>query len=117
VVPAGEPVAWQVPAARAGATVGVRPDTAATTEGTTELALDGSGTVFTEPLAPGPYRYTVRDPAGDSVAAGRFDVSDRSTDMFPAPADPARLISERAEAGGGRTAARGRSARSPGPTC
>jgi hypothetical protein len=106
VVPAGEPVPWQVPEARAGATVGVRPDTATTTEEARALTLDGSGTVFTEPLAPGPYRYTVRDPAGDSVAGGRFDVSDRSTDMFPAPVDPARLVSERAgaaaDAGGTR---------------
>ncbi len=93
VVRAGEPVPWQVPEGRAGATVGIRPDTASTDEAS-ELPLAGSGTVFTEPLAPGPYRYTVQDPAGDSVAGGRFDVSDRSIDMFPAPADPARLISE-----------------------
>lgn len=104
VVRAGEPVPWQVPEGRAGATVGIRPDTASTGEAR-ELPLPGSGTVFTEPLAPGPYRYTVRDPAGDSVAAGRFDVSDRSIDMFPAPADPARLISEGASSTGddGRT--------------
>lgn len=98
VVPAGEPVPWQVPEGRAGATVGIRPDSAANPGGANELTLTGSGTVFTEPLSPGPYRYTVRDPAGDSVAGGRFDVSDRSTDMFPAPADPARLIFESAAA-------------------
>ena len=93
VVPAGEPVPWQVPAGRVGATVGIRSDTAST-GAVRELALEASGTVFTEPLVPGPYRYTVRDPAGDSVAGGRFDVSDRSSDMFPAPTDPARLISD-----------------------
>lgn len=100
VVPASQPVPWQVPEGRAGATVGIRPDSAATTDGARAFTLDGSGTVFTESLRPGPYRYTVRDLAGDSVASGRFDVSDRSSDMFPAPADPARLISERAEPAG-----------------
>jgi hypothetical protein len=93
VVPRGERVSWLVPAQREGARVMVQPDSGAAPSGSAvETALTGGGAVYSDPLEPGPYRYAVFGPDGDSLAWGRFEVASGTRDMLPAPVDPSAWL-------------------------
>ena len=102
VIPRGERLSWLVPAQREGSRVLVRVDSGEASEAAVETALTAAGTVFSEPLDPGSYRYTVLDADGDSVAAGRLEVAAGTDDMLPEPLDPESLTSAGAEMAVGR---------------
>lgn len=87
-VPRGEDVDWLVPPNRTGYGARVHADE----DPVLDTIFAAGGVVSTGPLPPGRYRYTVVDPAGDSIDAGRFDVNGTTTDMVPTAVEQARLV-------------------------
>lgn len=81
VVERGRPVAWSAPSDSVERRVVItRGDSVVT-----EVDTRGRGAFETGVLPPGRYAYRVSDAAGDSLAAGRFDVSESTEEMTPAP--------------------------------
>lgn len=92
-----EPVTWRVPPDRAGFRIRV----SAGEEMVLDTAFQATGILGSGTLPPGTYRYVVSDPAGDSTAAGRFDVAATTAELLHQPADPVRLagVADRGDEG------------------
>lgn len=97
VVERGEPVVWNLPTTGEGARVLVRSGDSTVVDS----AFATGGGVTTGILPPGPYTYRVESPGGDSLAAGRFDVSRVTEEMLPEPAEPPRPTRVASEEEGG----------------
>jgi hypothetical protein len=79
VVPRGEPVLWSLPVdGLARRLVVSRADSVVADQ---SFAAGGAQSLGV--LPPGAYAYRVEGPAGDALAAGRFDVAEATADMAP----------------------------------
>lgn len=83
VVPRGAPVVWSLPDDTVGTRIVVS-DSGGVVLDTTLLG----GQTATRSLPPAAYRYSALDPAGDTLASGRFDVASTNTELLPAPMEP-----------------------------
>lgn len=97
VVARGQPVGWTGPVDDIERRVVVsRGDSVVA-----EVDPRGRGTFEMGVLPPGQYAYRVEDAAGDSLAAGRFDVAEATEEMTPVPMTPDE------DEGGGATSGAG----------
>jgi hypothetical protein len=95
IVERGRPVAWSAPSDSVDRRIVIsRGDSVVT-----EVEARGRGAFETGVLPPGQYAYRVRDAAGDSLAAGRFDVAESTEEMTPAPMTTADVDAASAEGG------------------
>ena len=75
----GQKIAWSL----GGDSSSVHLEVWSGTEGVTDTTLGGGGEAMTGELDPGLYTYTLVSESGDTVGAGRFDVSGVSLEMLP----------------------------------
>jgi hypothetical protein len=84
LVERGEPVAWSLPGDSSSVRLSVRTGDALVSD----TIVTGGGRVVMPSLPPGSYAYAIVDDAtGDSLGAGRFDVTATTPEMLPAVAD------------------------------
>ena len=75
----GEKISWSLGRDSSALSLEIQSDT----EIVTDTIMMGGGDAMTRALAPGVYKYKMTSQYGDSVGAGRFDVSGRSLEMLP----------------------------------
>ena len=75
----GEKISWSLGRDSSALSLEIQSDT----EIVTDTIMMGGGDAMTRALAPGVYTYKLTSQSGDSVGAGRFDVSGRSLEMLP----------------------------------
>jgi hypothetical protein len=84
VIGRGEPVEWSLPGDTTTSRIRVLQGDSVVVDTT----VASGSPLSTGVLAPDVYTYEVTGPSGDTLAAGRFDVSPATSEMLPAPVEP-----------------------------
>jgi len=88
VIGRGEPVEWSLPGDTTISRIRVLQGDSVVVDTT----VVSESTLSTGVLAPDVYTYEVTGPSGDTLAAGRFDVSPVTSEMLPAPVEPGASV-------------------------
>ena len=96
VIGRGEPVEWSLPGDTTTSQIRVlRGDSVVV-----DTTVASGSPLSTGVLAPDVYTYEVTGPSGDTLAAGRFDVSLATSEMLPAPVEPEPSVLSASALGG-----------------